>query len=389
MQTNKASIWIASVFGFILACSMMFQGCNATIPAPLVSPTGTITSVQGDIGKDAITLQGTTTTIQQTATNGQKATPQAVAPVLTPYWQTLLVQAGIQQDVITDLKQQATQLTAAVNQSNQLQTALANETTVAQKAQAALHDALNQKLILLIIVGVLGLGSAVWLGFSGSRLGIGVGLTSGTLIAASLVIMKLNTINLPPVAVYIGIGVLGVICVGFGIYYYIKHKSTIATVTAKNTVLNTQTVALATAKAGLELNLTATTATLESLSQKHNELVQSHQVVVGKLESITNEKQRLTQVNQVIQTTSDVKIEVLTQRIGKVEEKNNDLETRITTVEKDSTDVKMRLPVIEKRSSLAKKIAENTKSYVEGINAGMARSSKPSGLDIWTGRAAG
>ena len=389
MYINKATLWVGGIFGFILAVSVtMFSGCNLKGATGLVMPTATITDVQGDLKKDATTLEGTTGQIKDSATNGQKATPPAVQPILVPYWQNILVQAGIQENVITDLRAKDGQLTQAVAQAKAVQDALVKETAAKDKAVADLQNTLNQKLVLLILLGVLGLGGAAWLAFSGSNLGIGVAVVSATLIVASLFIIKLNTFNIPPVAVYIGIGVITLICTGFGIYYFYQHKKTTAVVTTQNKVLNTQVKTLTDNKVELESKVDLTSKSLSKLMIEHGALLSTHKVVAEKLTLVSDEKARLTEVHQIVKTSVEVKLDSIDSRVGKLEDNSKQLEARTSVVEKDTLDLKAKVPVLAKKIALAKTTADNTKSYVEGINAGMARS-RLSGQDIWTGRAAG
>lgn len=389
MSTPRFKFIIGILFGFILAASLVqFNGC-AEDKMPVPNPNTTITTVQGGLKADTKSLQDSTTKIKNTANQGQKITPPAVKPVLDPLWTDILIQTGTQDNIAKDLIIRTGELDGAKAQVDQLTGDLTKATDRATAAELKLKDALTNRLMGLVVIGVLCFAVSVWLMCSGYVLGKALGIASIALIGTSIVLIKVYTFTIPPLALYIGGGAIGLACAGFGIYYYQTHKANTKKLTSANAKLNNEVMDTTKSLAETSLKLTAVSKDKEILTITHNDLVKNFDSMKNQLTVVGEQKMRLEQVQKVSNTADSSRLDTIEQKASALEKKVESIDNRVASVEKTVTGLPEKIQKIDKRSLTAKKTAEVTHAYIQGLSAGR---SEPISLlrnqDIWTGRVA-
>src|SRR4051812_44781017 len=109
-------IW-SIIVGVFIATSLV--SCTPVNKA-LINPSPIIGGVEAGIQNDAKNLGQTTVTIKDNAAKGQEATPDAVKPILQPFWVNILVAAGIQDSIVKDLQLQAINAEKAKKAADQI-----------------------------------------------------------------------------------------------------------------------------------------------------------------------------------------------------------------------------------------------------------------------------
>jgi outer membrane murein-binding lipoprotein Lpp len=361
----------------ILGMSIFFSGCRDKVQ-DVPNPNSTIEHVQGDLKQDVKTLEGTTGTIKDNASQGKNKTPDPVKPVLDPYWTQILIQAGVQEKVIEDLKSKDGELQKAIEQGTKLKEFASSETSRANKAEKERDDALNNKLIALIVLGVVCLALSFVISNSGYPFGKGLGIGSGVLIVASLATMKLNQVHIPESAVYVFMGILALVCAGFGVWYYYTHRK-------DKTKLSTENG-----------ELKAETERLEAENEEINHMLDQAQAkyveAAKKLTLATKQKRKdfLTKMRQPVampkaEPVVDTKVNAIEDRIKVVEGRTNELAKRQAVVETKVQEQGKKIDAIEQRAVTAEKSADQARFFVEGMAAGMNGTRK---IDPWTARVA-
>jgi hypothetical protein len=224
--------------GIILAGSLLFMSCS-TPETKSVSPVSPqIKDLHDDIKSAKETLATTTTKIKDNATAGLEKTPPAAKPILEPHWREILIQGGIQENVVKDLERAQTKTLEVESKAKEFEQAYKTAKENEEKAKNIALKELREKyiwisvacfsiLIISILVAITGFG-----GGQISKMAIGVALTAGIGLAISIALVQ--TFQYIP---YIVAGV-ALIAGGFGIWFIFKKNKTIAVTTEKNEELD-------------------------------------------------------------------------------------------------------------------------------------------------------
>jgi hypothetical protein len=103
---------------FALAFAVAVFSCSEkkidnTTPGSKAPPSTDFHAAATDVGNAHKSLNDTTTTIKQAATQGAEKTPIEVKPILDPFWQKILIAAGVQEGIVKNLADTQKKLVSA------------------------------------------------------------------------------------------------------------------------------------------------------------------------------------------------------------------------------------------------------------------------------------
>lgn len=208
------------ITGAVLVCATIWlTSCSTKLP--IESPKQTLDVVKNNVKASADSLDKTTVEIRTAATDGQKATPAAARPTLDPYWLRILTAAGVQQQIVQQLRQQDAEIVKATATAERLKAAFDAEKSARTKAETDRDSALTKYLYGLIALCVVGVGISAVLFISGNKLGLTVGAGCVASIVVALLVAKSLTL-LPWV-----LGGVIIVAIGLVIWEVLDKKRTI------------------------------------------------------------------------------------------------------------------------------------------------------------------
>jgi hypothetical protein len=392
---NIAGVTLGVIFSISLFAAG--RGCKATPDVPPdLTPTRDIEHIKNDLKTDVATLQNTTTSIKENATQGKAKTPESARAVLDPFWINILVKAGVQETVVQSLQAKDAELQGARDQTEKLKEFAAKETARADKAEAdatsEVRKSANKALMWALLATALGIG----LMFSG----LPIGKTVGGLIAVGGGVMAGLCLFVGQVAHLIPYFAIAVVALGLGmvVYTFIKHqkdkkvltdekkklvgdklmlqadKDALAEEKAK---LVSENTTLLKDKAWLAKRSSELTLKMERLTQEKNEVAKKYQTALQENPSAVLEQKTTALETKVSRIESEFNT-----KTSAIEKKTAEIETVAKTAVKKVDALEKKTAEAVTKADSAQKAVEQNKYFLEGMAAGMGR------REMWTARVA-
>jgi hypothetical protein len=416
MRNAMSQRMVGGIFGFVMALSLIYMACQPKPPANIVNPRQGIDHVQRDLKANTETLQGTTSGIRKSATEGQAKTPDSIKNTLDPYWIDILINAGIQENVVTSLKGQVDDLQRSKAELDALRKHDEAETARANKAEKDATSEMRRTANKMLFFGAIATAIGIGLMFSGFSFGKMVGgliaVTGGAMTVIALFVSQVAWL-LPYFAV--GAAVLGA---GAMIYLFLKHQKEKAAIAKQKAEAEAAKAKAVQEKEAAQHSLQMVSADKENLQHhnsgllvENNKLLKDKEWLANARHELTLKMNRLNEENRSLRTSKperplmiqrdqqhpeiESKVLSLEQRTALVEKKADhavkkalNLETRTEAVEKavekHGVQATRRLATleqnVEKKLARVEKASSKTQGYVEGMAAGISR------LDLWTAR---
>jgi len=234
---EKASLVSA---GIVILAVALFNplGCvsNKKSQSPPTAPTQDIRELGQDVARTGSDLKTTTETIKNNATDGMKATPVPVQPLLNPYWTNILTATGVQEQLVKNLESATQRAKEAEEKSKKFESDFNSERTARLKAEDSTTKELKQKYLaysgVLFLASLVLFGIAVWNG--GNKILLWGGTIAG--VGSAICIFIVQTVALIPWIV----GGCSLVAIGFLVYsLWFKEKKITTLDTATKELVET------------------------------------------------------------------------------------------------------------------------------------------------------
>jgi membrane protein implicated in regulation of membrane protease activity len=132
--------------GMCFMAVALFMSCDSNKKSTaVIPPSNDLRQIGEGINRHKESLQKTTNEIRENATEGSKKTPEKVKPVLDPFWNNIIVSAGVQDEIVKGLEVEKQRADKATTNATEFEKLYSDEKKARLKAEEVSNKAVKEQ----------------------------------------------------------------------------------------------------------------------------------------------------------------------------------------------------------------------------------------------------